>query len=75
MKTYQFTAQIEKDPESGMFIGLIPNLPGAHSQAKTLDELHKNLQEVLALCIEELSEEELKSLPEFIGVQQFSIAV
>ena len=75
MKTYQFTAQIERDTESGLYIGMIPNLPGAHSQAESLDELHKNLKEVIELCLSELTEEELKSLPEFIGVQHFSIAV
>ena len=75
MKTYQFTAQIEREQESGMYIGIIPNLPGAHSQAKTLDELQFNLREVISLCIESMSEEELKNLPEFIGLQQFSIAV
>ena len=75
MKTYQFTAQIEKDTETGMYIGIIPNLPGAHSQATSLDELNKNLQEVIQLCLEELTEEELKCLPEFIGLQQFSVAV
>ena len=75
MKTYQFTAQIERDAETGMYIGIIPNLPGAHSQAKSLDDLNKNLHEVIQLCLEELTEEELKSMPEFIGLQQFSIAV
>ena len=75
MKTYQFTAQIERDIESGMYIGVIPNLPGAHSQAESLDELHKNLKEVIELCLSELTDEELKVLPEFIGVQHFSIAV
>ncbi len=75
MKTYQFTAQIEKDQESGMYIGMIPNLPDAHSQARTLDELNHNLREVIELCIESMTEEELKNLPEFIGLQQFSIAV
>ena len=75
MTNYQFTAQIEKDLETGLYIGIIPNIPGAHTQAKTLDELSKNLKEVLTLCIESMSIEELKGLPEFIGFQQVSIAV
>jgi len=75
MKHYQFTAHIEKDVETGLYIGIIPNLPGAHTQGATLDELYKNLKEVAALCLEELSSVELKHLPEFIGVQQFSVAV
>lgn len=34
-------------------IGMVPNVPGAHTQAETLDELQRNLQEVLELCLEE----------------------
>ena len=75
MKTYQFTAQIEKDKETGLYVGLVPGLPGAHTQATTLDELHANLREVIALCLEELDPEELGDLSEFIGFQQISIAV
>ena len=74
MKTYQFTAQIEKDTETGLFVGTVPNLPGAHTQAATLDELQRNLQEVVELCLEELSPEELENLPEFIGMQQVSVS-
>jgi hypothetical protein len=33
---------------TGLYVGYIPGLPGAHSQGETLDELNKNLQEVVA---------------------------
>ncbi len=72
---YQFTAQIEKDKDTGLYVGTVPNLPGAHSQAETLDELHQNLKEVVELCLEELEPEEIKSLAEFVGFQQISVAV
>jgi predicted RNase H-like HicB family nuclease len=75
MKNYVFTAQIEKDKETGSYVGFVPNLPGAHTQADTLDELNKNLKEVVQLCLEELSDEELSELSEFVGLQQISIAV
>jgi predicted RNase H-like HicB family nuclease len=75
MRTYQFTAQVERDPETGLYVGIVPNLPGAYTQGETLDELYQNLKEVIELCLQELTEEELKSLPEFIGVQQISVAV
>ncbi len=75
MKNYQFTAQIEKDRETGLYIGIVPNLPGAHTQGATLDELQQNLKEVIELCLEELSEEELNDLSEFVGFQQISVAV
>ena len=45
MKT--FTAVVEKDSDTGLFVGYIPGFPGAHSQGETLDELKKNLQEVV----------------------------
>lgn len=72
---YQFTAQVEKDNETGLYIGSVPNLPGAHTQAATLDELQLNLKEVIELCLEELSSEEIKSLTEFVGFQQISVAL
>lgn len=75
MKTLQFTAQIEKDSETGFYIGIVPNVPGAHTQALTLDELQVRLKEVLELCLQELTEDELRSLPELIGFQQVSVAV
>lgn len=76
MKTsHQFTAQIEKDKETGLYTGIVPNLPGAHTQAETLDELQVNLREVIELCLEELSPDELSNLSEFVGFQQISVAV
>jgi len=75
MKNYQFTAHIEKDKETGMYVGIVPNLPGAHTQATSLDELQENLKEVISLCLEELSADELSGLSEFIGFQQISVAV
>jgi len=76
MKTkYNFTAQIEQDKETGLYVGIVPNLPGAHTQAASLDELKDNLKEVIELCLAGLSTEELDSLSEFIGFQQISVAV
>ncbi len=50
MKT--FTAVVERDVTTGLLVGYVPGLPGAHTQAETLDELKANLQEVLALVTE-----------------------
>ena len=54
----KFTSYIEKDTESGEYIGVVPAIPGAHTQASTLDELQKNLKEVILLCLEEMDQEE-----------------
>lgn len=74
MKNYQFTAHIGREQETGLYYGIVPTLPGAHTQAESLDELHQNLKEVIALCLEELDPDEY-DVSEFVGLQQISIAV
>ena len=44
-----FTAVIERCPDTGLFFGYVPGFPGAHSQGETLDELQKNLGEVIGM--------------------------
>ena len=75
MKHLQFNAQIERDKDTGLYIGFVPSLPGAHTQAASLDQLNVNLKEVIELCIEELSEEEMDNLPEFIGMQNVTVDI
>jgi len=72
MKT--FTAFVEWDPETKLYVGIVPGIPGAHTQSPTLDELHRNLKEVLQLCLEEFSGE-IEHLPRFAGVQQIEVAL
>ncbi len=69
-----FTAYIEYDSETKLYVGIIPSLRGVHSQGATLDELQHNLKEVLELCLEE-SEEDWSNLPQFIGIQQIEVAL
>jgi len=71
---YKIMAYIERDPETGLYIGSVPQIPGAHTQAETLDDLQKNLKEVIELCLEEMSLEDKKQLPEFIGIQQIEVS-
>jgi predicted RNase H-like HicB family nuclease len=69
-----FTAYVEWDSETGLYVGVVPGIPGAHTQAATLDELQKNLKEVLELCLEEY-EGPTEDLPKFVGLQQIEVAV
>jgi predicted RNase H-like HicB family nuclease len=61
-----YTAIVERSPETGLFVGFVPGLPGAHTQAASLDELNVNLREVLALILED-GEPEVEA--EFVGTQ------
>jgi len=73
--TLNFTAVIEKDPESGMYVGTVPSLPGAHTFAETLDDLQNKLVEVVTLCLEEADQDERASFPVFTGITQVEVAV
>lgn len=61
----QFTAIVEKCPDTGLYVGYVPGFPGAHSQAETLDELQRNLKEVVEMLMED-GEPNLES--EFVGI-------
>jgi len=48
-----FTAVIERDTDTGLYVGWVPGFPGAHSQGETLDELRVNLREVVEMLLED----------------------
>lgn len=50
---HAFTVIIEKCPETDLYVGYIPDFTGVHSQADSLDELQKNLQEVIKMLSED----------------------
>ena len=63
-KTRSFVAVIEQCPDTGLYVGYVPGFPGAHTQAETLDELNRNLQEVIAMLLEDSDPP-----PQFVGTQ------
>jgi predicted RNase H-like HicB family nuclease len=68
MKSY--VAVVERCPDTGLYVGYVPGFPGAHTQAETLDELHKNLEEVIAMLLED-GEPALEG--EFVGTQMVAV--
>ena len=67
----EFTAVVERDQVTGLYVGYVPGFPGAHSQAESLDELNRNLREVVEMLLED-GEPKLEG--EFVGTQRVSIA-
>jgi len=65
-----YSAVIERDPETGLFVGFVPGFPGAHSQGATLDELNANLREVISMLLED-GEPVRES--EFVAVQNVAV--
>jgi predicted RNase H-like HicB family nuclease len=66
MKT--FLAAVEKCPQTGLYVGYVPGFPGAHTQAETLDELQKNLCEVLTMLREDSKPENKSSVNFYLFV-------
>lgn len=67
----QFDVIIERDDE-GYYVASVPQLPGCHTQARSLDEVTQRIREAIELCLE------VEGVPEqsleFIGIQRITIA-
>lgn len=70
----EFLVIIEQD-EDGTYIASVPDLPGCHTQADTLNELNDNIKEAIELYLEvkpEIIDEEPAN---FIGVEKIKVDV
>ena len=68
-----FMVLIEYDPETEQYIGIVPNIPGVHRVGNSIEEVRKNLKEILELVLEETKEEieELK----FVALETIEVKV
>jgi predicted RNase H-like HicB family nuclease len=64
MKISQFIVYIEQD-EDGMYIGSIPSIRSCYAQGKTQEEMLRNLEQVIKLCLRNQDLEPNR----FIGIQ------
>ena len=60
-----YTAVIERCPDTGLYVGYVPGLPG-----ETIDELNANLAEVIEMLLQD-GEPTMES--EFIGTQTVQV--
>ena len=67
----KYTAVVEKCSDTGMYVGYVPGFPGAYTQGETLDELNRNLKEVIEMLLED-GEPALDA--EFVGIQNVLVA-
>lgn len=73
-KTRVYTAVVEYDAESRMYVASVPALPPVHTQAANIDELQNRLREAIELCLEDFEPEENGQIL-FVGLQQIEIAI
>lgn len=67
----QFDVVIERD-EEGFYIASVPQLPGCHTQGRSLDEVTMRIREAIELCLE-VEGAPLQNL-EFVGIQRITVA-
>ena len=67
----QFDVVIERD-EDGYYVASVPQLPGCHTQARSLDEVTQRIREAIELCLE--TDDAPEHSLEFVGIQRITIA-
>lgn len=65
-----FNVIIEKG-EDGYYISQVVELPGCHTQGKTIDELMERTKEAISLCLEEQKDIDVEM--KFIGLQKIEV--
>jgi len=46
-----FKIVVERDLDTSLYVGCVPGWPGAHSQGDTVDDLTRNIHEVLEMLL------------------------
>jgi predicted RNase H-like HicB family nuclease len=68
-KNREFSVLIERD-EDGYYVATVPELRGCHTQARSLDQLMKRIQEAIQVCLDGVRHAEPHR--EFIGIQRIT---
>ena len=66
----EFSVVVERD-EEGYYVASVPELPGCHTQARSLDKLMERIREAIELCLE--VERGAGATTEFVGVQRIAV--
>jgi predicted RNase H-like HicB family nuclease len=61
---------IERDAD-GLYVASVPQLPGCHTQARTLEELAERIQEAIELWLE--AEGQPQESLDFVGIQKIRV--
>jgi len=71
-KNVEFTVIIERD-EDGYYVAEVPDLKGCYTQGKTLEEVMRNIREVIEMCLEA---EGTRDFPrkELVAVQRIQLS-
>lgn len=66
----KYTVLIEKD-EDGWLVSEVIELPGCHTQAKTIEQLIERTKEAIKSYLDNSEEQDIS--PNFVGIQQIEV--
>ena len=66
----ELTVLIERD-EDGYYVAEVPDIKGCYTQGKTLEEVMRNIKEVIELCLE--ADKGQLQHKEFIRLQRIEV--
>ena len=67
------TVIVERD-EEGWYVGSVPELPGCHTQAQTLDELMERIKEAIELYLEVEPDILQRDISRFVGIHHVEVS-
>jgi predicted RNase H-like HicB family nuclease len=67
----EFNVLVERD-QDGYYVASVPELPGCHTQARSLDKLMQRIREAIALCLD-VERAAPPRRTEFIGIQRVAV--
>lgn len=67
----EFNVVVERD-EAGFYVASVPELPGCHTQARSLDKLMERIREAIELSLK--IEHGAGATTEFVGVQRLAVS-
>jgi predicted RNase H-like HicB family nuclease len=75
-RKHVFQVIIEQD-EAGYYVAECPALRACYTQGRTYEEVVANIEDVIALCLEELKAKRkaVPRQPEIIGVKRVEVSV
>ncbi len=71
-KKSEFSVVIERDKEDYL-VASVPEIPGCHTQAKSMDVLLERVKEAISLCLEDQVKKDVLGARQFVGVQRVSV--
>jgi len=71
-KKQMFTVIVERDTESGWYVGEVAELPGCYTQASDLPSLEVNIREAIDAYLQETGK--ITQASEFVGTLRIGVA-